>query len=372
VGAFLSGGIDSGIVAAMAQRHLDRPLRAVTVGFGTPGDETGLARKTAAHAGLDLSERMLDVDVPAAVESVLTFLDEPHGDSSCVPTWLVCRAARESVTVALSGDGGDETFAGYASRYSEQLLLERVRRTVPGGLRRAVFGPMAHVWPRSARLPRPLRLARVLESASEDTFAAYASDRMIWRRDELLRAQTQELADATSGFDPRAHLAALFERCSGADPLEMLLFLDRRTYLAEGVLAKVDRMSMAHSVEVRSPLLDQEIVELSLRVQHSDKIRGATGKRILRALASKLLPREVTAARKSGFAPPVRAWLNGPLSGMVAERLLHPSAFVATAIRPAAIRAMVDAHRAGTRDFGQKLWSLLVLELWAGRQAGRS
>jgi asparagine synthase (glutamine-hydrolysing) len=372
VGAFLSGGIDSGIVAAVSQASLERPLQAVTVGFGGRDDETALARATARHAGLDLAERQLAFDVRPVVERVLSFADEPHGDSSCVPTWLVCEAARTSVTVALSGDGGDETFAGYASRYSEQLLLERIRRAVPGSVRRAVFAPMSHVWPRSARLPRALRLGRVLESAGQDTFAAYASDRMIWKPDELARGVAPELDAAAPGFDPRSHLAELFERCEGAGALETLLFLDRRTYLAEGVLAKVDRMSMAHSLEVRAPLLDHEVVELSLRVRSADKIRGTTGKRILRKLAEKLLPAEVVRARKSGFAPPVRSWLRGPLRPLLEERLLSPGAFVASVIRPSALRGMIDAHQGGSRDFGQKLWSLLALEIWGSRHGGAS
>jgi asparagine synthase (glutamine-hydrolysing) len=371
LGAFLSGGIDSGLVAAYSQKNLDRPLRAVTVGFGE-GDERPLARLTARHAGLELTEELLEVDVRPTVEKVLGFADEPHGDPSCVPTWLVCEAARASVTVALSGDGGDESFAGYASRYAEQLALERVRRVVPGAIRRAVFRPMAHVWPKSARLPRPLRLGRVLASAGEDSREAWTADRSIWKSGELAGARTAELAATTEGFDPEAHLQDLYARCEGAAPLEALLFLDRHTYLAEGVLAKVDRMSMAHGLEVRSPLLDHEIVELSLRVREADKIKGSTGKRVLRRLAAEVLPAAVVEAGKSGFAPPVRAWLRGPLRELVAEKLLAKDAFVATLIRPAVIRRMIAEHGSGSRDFGQKLWSLLALEAWAGRHGGAS
>jgi asparagine synthase (glutamine-hydrolysing) len=367
VGAFLSGGIDSGLVSAFSQRALGRPLKAVTVGFGGDGDETSLARLTAAKCGLELEERKLRFDIAESVETVLSFPDEPHGDASCVPTWLVCAAARESVTVALSGDGGDETFAGYASRYAEQLALARVRRLVPAAVRSAVFRPMARIWPRSARLPRPLRLTRVLESAGASAFDAYAGDRSIWRADELASARTAELAAAAPGFDARAHLSALFERCEGAEPLEGLLFLDRHTYLAEGVLAKVDRMSMAHGLEVRSPLLDQEIIELSLRVARADKIRGSTGKRLLRRLAAEVLPPEVVSARKSGFAPPVSAWIRGPLRPLVEKRLLDPGSFVATVIRAPVLRHMLEEHQSGARDFGQKIWSLLALELWASR-----
>jgi asparagine synthase (glutamine-hydrolysing) len=372
VGAFLSGGIDSGLVAAFSQAAFGRPLRAVTIGFGDDGAETPLARQTARKLGLDHLERELAVDAAATVETVLSFADEPHGDASCVPTWLVCEAARESVTVALSGDGGDETFAGYASRYAEQLALDRVRRFVPAAVRSAVFRPMARIWPKSARLPRPLRLTRVLESAGASAFDAYAADRSIWRAAELAEARTPELAQAAPGFDPRAPLAELFERCEGAEPLEALLFLDRHTYLAEGVLAKVDRMSMAHGLEVRSPLLDHEIVELSLRVAASDKIRGGTGKRILRRLASEVLPPEVVTARKSGFAPPVSAWIRGPLRPLVERRLLDPASFAATVIRAPLLRRMVAEHQEGSRDFGQKIWSLLALELWAERRGRAS
>ncbi len=366
VGAFLSGGIDSGLVTKLTAGHLDEPLRAVNVAFGGPGDETELARASAAAAGVRLTERVLSVDVAKTVESVLTHLDEPHGDSSCVPTWLVCKAAREEVTVAISGDGGDETFAGYPALYGHNLFLERFRRVLPRAFRRLVFGGLARAWPGDARLPRPLRLKNVLESAARESFDAWAVDRSIWRPDRWRAALSPEWRDRLKGFDPYAWPREISDRLPAfATPLDRLLYLDRRTYLAEGVIAKVDRMSMAHSLEVRSPLLDQELVSLSLRVADDEKFSGGVGKRLLRRLADKHLPPAVARAKKTGFAPPVGAWLNGPLAEVVRARLLDGPTLIGRMFDPSAVRGLVERHRAGVRDHARELWTLLALETWA-------
>ncbi len=370
LGTFLSGGIDSGLVAAYSARAMSEPLRAVTIGFGTPADETGLARASARKIGLALTERRLDIDVAAAATEVLDFMDEPHGDSSCLPTWLVCKVAREQVTVALSGDGGDESFGGYAARYSEQLALEGMRSWMPTAIRSPVFGTLGRLWPRDARLPRSLRLAKPLASLARDSFEAWAHDRSILAPPELAAWSTPAFKTASKDFSPHETLRSRWDRCAGAPALERLLYMDRHSYMTEGVVAKVDRMSMAHSLEVRSPLLDHEVVELSLRVRQEDKVAGGVGKRILRRLAAEVLPPEVTSAPKSGFAPPIVAWLRGPLKALVQERLLAPDAATSAVLDPSVTRRIVDEHHSGRRDHSQKLWSLLALESWARRFAG--
>ncbi|HYC78222.1 MAG TPA: asparagine synthase (glutamine-hydrolyzing) [Planctomycetota bacterium] len=371
LGAFLSGGIDSGLVTTLAARRLAEPLRAVTVGFGTADDELPLARLTARHAGARLVERMASVDVAGTVDRVLSHLDEPHGDASCVPTWIVCAEARKDVTVALSGDGGDETFAGYATRYSQQVALERLRGATPRGLRRAFFGAAAAAWPGDARLPRALRLKNVLAAAARDSFEAWAADRTIWSPAAWRAALTPEWRDRLAGFDPYDWPRGFAHHAREGTPLDRLLYLDRRTYLAEGVIAKVDRMSMAHSLEVRSPLLDHEVVELSLRVADVDKLRGGVGKILLRRLADRVLPPEVARARKTGFAPPVAAWLRGPLDAVVRERLLDAPTFVGELLSKDAVRGLYERHRAGSRDHSRELWCLLSLETWARTYAAQ-
>jgi asparagine synthase (glutamine-hydrolysing) len=366
IGAFLSGGIDSGLVTALSAKRLEGTLTAVHVAFGGPDDETALARATAKASGARLVERVLNVDAAAACLEVLDYMDEPHGDSSCVPTWLVCRAARETATVAISGDGGDETFAGYPALYGQNMALERLRRAFPRAAREALFGGLSAIWPGDVRLPRPLRLKNALAAAARSLTEAYLVDRSVYRPAAWRAALKPAIRERLTNFDPYAGVRALAETVPPeASALDRLLFFDRRTYLAEGVIAKVDRMSMAHSLEVRSPLLDQDMVELSLRVADDDKFRGGVGKRVLRRLADKLLPPEVARAKKSGFAPPLAGWLRGPLKPIVEERLFRSPTLVGALFEPEALRALYERHLSGARNHARELWTLLALESWA-------
>jgi asparagine synthase (glutamine-hydrolysing) len=252
--------------------------------------------------------------------------------------------------------------------FRSNLFLDGIRRVLPRAFRAAVFGGLASVWPKDARLPRPLRLGNVLASAARDAFEGWAVDRTVWRPSSWRPALRGPYAEALKGFDPYAWPRALWKRLPAfATPLDRLLYLDRRTYLAEGVIAKVDRMSMAHSIEVRSPLLDHEIVGLSLRVADRDKFEGGVGKRLLRRLAAKTLPPEVVGAKKSGFAPPLAGWLRGPLRAVVAERLVRGPTLVGEMFDPAAVRALWESHQSGARNRARELWTLFALESWARR-----
>lgn len=370
VSTFLSGGIDSGLVVSYLAEESDG-LSAVTVGFGdAPEDERPLTRSTARSVGVDLHEELVELDVARTVEDVLAHLDEPHGDSSCVPTWVVSKVAAERVKVVISGDGGDEAFGGYATRYSHNIATERLRRFIPGVLRKTFVAGLAGLWPHRPWMPRSLRLKHVLANLARDLEDAYARDMTIVRPELKSRLYAPAMREAVAGFDPTAPFTEAFARVQDADPLSRLLYVDRHTYLSEGVIAKVDRMSMAHSLEVRSPLLDQQIVELATRVPSGLKLAGGIGKQCLRRLADRRLPREVVTARKQGFAPPLAAWLRGPLHGAVRDRLDVGS--LQDVIDVPQARRMLEEHRTGRHDWSRPLWLLFVLASWCGapRAAG--
>lgn len=361
---FLSGGIDSGLVMASATAQ-NPDLEAITVGFGSAReDERPLTRATASHLGLTLHEEDLTLDVLPTVERVLAHLDEPLGDSSTVPTWLVCEAARRRAKVALSGDGGDESFAGYAIRYGHQTTLERLRRVLPTLVRKPLLGGLAAIWPDRASLPRPLRLKRVLRAAADDLVTAFARDMSIVRDSEVPLLYESDFLTRTSGFDPQDWFRVIADRARGSDALSKLLYVDRHTFLAEGVLAKVDRMSMAHGLEVRSPLLDQEIVALAARVPPGEKLGGGRGKLCLRRLGQRHLPDVVNRGGKKGFAPPLDDWIRGPLAERLQELVLAPDARIAPWFRRSRIETLIAEHADHRRLHGRVLWNLLVLESW--------
>lgn len=372
VGSFLSGGIDSGLVVSYLMEETDA-LEAVTVGFpGTAEDERHLTRLTAEATGVALREELVEIDVAPLVNEVLGFMDEPNGDSSCIPTWIVSKATASSVKVAISGDGGDESFAGYASRYRQNRNINRLRAVVPRFLRRPLVGTAARLAPKGDRLPRVLRWKNILTSLSREVEDAYALDMSIFRPETKGRLYAPGFRDALGNFDASRIIREPFRRAQGADLLSQLLYVDRHTYLGEGVLAKVDRMSMAHSLEVRSPLLDQEVVELAAVLPPALKLRGHVGKHCLRALAARRLPRKVVEAKKSGFSPPLPGWLRGPLKPMLEERVLDRSSFSSELFNQDAVRAMLAEHVEGRRNHARPLWLLLVLESWAAtrRPAG--
>jgi asparagine synthase (glutamine-hydrolysing) len=314
---------------------------------------------------MDLREELFEDDLLSTVEAVMAHMDEPHGDASCVPMWIVSRAASREVKVVISGDGGDEAFGGYSVRYGQNLAIQRLRRWIPSLVRRGVAGPLSRLWPKGDRLPRSLRLKNVLENLSREFEDAYALDMSIFRPEMKKALYAREFAEQLGGFDARGLLRECFARTRDADPLSRLLYVDRHTYLSEGVIAKVDRMSMAHSLEVRSPLLDQEIAELASLIPARFKLAGGVGKTCLRQLARRRLPAEVVSARKAGFAPPLASWLRGPLQGLLRERVADPGSFVASVVDPAGVGRMLDEHARGARDWARPLWLLLVLETWA-------
>lgn len=367
VGAFLSGGIDSTTVVALARRT--GPVRTFTVRIPDAGlDESADAARVAAH--LDTDHTTVDLatsDALAAVKAVPGIYDEPFGDPSSIPTALVCRAAREHVTVCLSGDGGDEVFAGYNRHVLGRAVWMRARH-VPLPLRRAgarvVGGALSPAWERAARfmpgvghrvrdpVGKASKLAALL--VADDVTSWWSSLAGLWGDDGAV-------LDVGSLPSPRdlAGAAPPF-----ADPVEELVWLDTAVVLPDDMLVKVDRASMAASLELRVPLLDHRVVESAWTLPISAKVRDGRGKAILRDVLAKHVPRELTDRPKIGFDPPLGAWLRGPLRGW-AEDLLDPRHLDAAGlVSIPAVRAAWAQHLAGKRDRTYDLWPLLCLGAW--------
>jgi asparagine synthase (glutamine-hydrolysing) len=364
LGAFLSGGIDSGTIVSFMGGAMSEPVRTHTVGFA---DRATDERADAAAVARALGTDHVETEVRPCLEDVLPkiawHLDEPFADPSAVPTWYVSRETRRRVTVALSGDGGDELFAGYGTRYATHLLEEKVRRGVPGGLRGALLPPLARIWPRSPRLPRPLRLATILSNLAVDGDRAFYQDRRhvsLWLADRLYG---RDLRERRSHFDPFVALEPHLARAP-REPLARALYLDLKTWLADDGLVKVDRMSMAHALEVRCPMLDHRVIELAARVPSHLKLRGGRSKILLRRVAERRLPAEIMSRPKRGFAPPVSRWLREDLREMSHDLLLAPDAMARDLFDIREVSRLLEDHRTQRLDAGWALWSLLMLEVW--------
>jgi asparagine synthase (glutamine-hydrolysing) len=365
VGAFLSGGVDStAVVAAMGRQGPSRPVT-TSVGFRERTfSELDHARAVARALGTEHHELVVEPRAADVLPRLVWHLDEPFADSSALPTYYLARAARQRVTVALSGDGGDEVFAGYQRRYGLNRWEVRARRCLPGWLRRGVVGPVARAWPKGDWLPRPLRGRYLLANVATSFERAYFNDVSVFRDDERAALIGGDLGRELAGYDPFDAFERHFERVRSADPLARLLYVDLKTWLPSDILVKVDRMSMANSLEVRSPLLDHRVIEFAATVPSEWKYRGRTSKYLLKRYLDGQVPASAVYRPKRGFEIPVAAWLRGPLAPLVEDLLLSPRARGRGYFRAAAVGRLWRQHRAGVRDHATRLWALMMLELW--------
>jgi len=323
LGAFLSGGVDSSaVVAAMAQLQSE-PVNTCAIGFDVPQfDETDYARQVAARYHTNHLERTVASDDFDLLDMLAGLYDEPYADSSAIPTYRVCQLARERVTVALSGDGGDENFAGYR-RYLWHMKEEGLRGMLPLGVRKPVFGALGQLYPKMDWAPRIFRAKTTFESLARNSVEAYMHSvsltSVAQRRAMFSDAMHRELQGyrAVDTFDHHA------KRSPTDDPLSLIQYLDMKTYLVGDILTKVDRASMAHSLEVRVPLLDHKFVEWVSGLPVDTKLRGSEGKYILKKSLEPYLPNDVLYRRKMGFGVPLGKWFRGPLKQRLRQTVLE-------------------------------------------------
>ena len=359
VGAFLSGGLDSSAVVSVMARLLDRPVITTSVGFPERGfSELPYARIVARHVGSEHHEHMASAPTPDLIERLVWHFDEPFADSSAVPTYLVSKAAREHTKVVLSGDGGDELLAGYA-RHRVEWLEHTLRRLLPSPSRSAVSW-MARTVPISFKGRNSLKNVG-LPVADACARKFYFDQRVPTVKASLY---SDGLRAATARIDPLASFREAFAQCPDADPLSRILYVDFRTYLCDDILTKVDRMSMANSLEVRAPLLDQKLVEFVASLGPAWKLRGGVTKVLLRAVLDGAVPRQAFDRPKHGFESPIGAWFRGPLASFLQDLLGSRTALERGYFEPAAIQRMIDAHRKGLARYDHELWMLLMLEFW--------
>ena len=365
LGAFLSGGIDSTAVATSMRRADAGPLVLCSVGFRERShDELPLARRTAERLGAIHHTRVLEPDPALALDTLPWFFDEPLADPSTVPTYLVSKVAREHVTVALSGDGGDETFAGYR-RYVHDVAENRVREAL-GAPGRAAARGLGRVYPRLDWAPRVLRGRTFLSNVGDDPARAYWRSVTRVERGEALELLAPELAASLAGHDPFEAFARHYAAPEVDDPLYRAQYADFHTYLPDQILAKADRASMAVSLEVRVPLLDHRFVERFANLPAGEKVRGGRGKHAFREALRARVPAEILDGEKRGFDTPLAEWIRGPLRAPVAAALEElPAEWFARE----RLRALLAQHVSGARNHDRLLWSLLVLERWRERHA---
>ena len=363
LGAFLSGGIDSTSVATSMRRADAGPLVLCSVGFRERShDELPAARETARELGAVHHERVLDADPRLAVETLPWFFDEPLADPSTVPTYLVSQVAREHVTVALSGDGGDETFAGYR-RYVHDVAENALRARI-GAPGRAAARSLGRMYPRLDWAPRPLRGRTFLTNLGDDPARAYWRSVTRMERDEALGLLAPELGASLAEHDPFDAFHAFYSAPETEDTLYRAQYADFHTYLPDQILAKADRASMAVSLEVRVPLLDHRLVERFANLPAEEKVRAGRGKHALREALRSRVPAEILDGEKRGFDTPLAAWLRGPLAEPLRTALERlPGDW----FERDSLRAVLDQHLARRRNHDRLLWSLLVLEHWRTR-----
>jgi asparagine synthase (glutamine-hydrolysing) len=369
LGAFLSGGVDSSAVVGLMAGLSSTPVKTSSISFREGKyDEAEYARLVAGKFGTEHHEYSVTPEAVAVVEKLAWHYDEPFADSSSVPTYYVSRTAREHVTVALSGDGGDENFAGYR-RYWFDLRENFVRNLVPGFLRKAVFGTLGKLYPKADYLPQVFRGKAFLSNVARDPVAAYFFSMTAFKEEQKPLLLRPEILGDLRGYSTFDGFRKTYEEARAEDHLSRLLYLDIKTYLCDDILVKVDRASMAVSLEVRCPVLDHVFMEKAARIPSTMKIVGREKKWIFKKALEGLLPPEVLYRPKMGFAMPVGEWLSGELRDYAAELLLESEGTRAY-FRREYVEKLWRQHQSGIRNWTVELWILMMFNLWHRRFAG--
>lgn len=363
LGAFLSGGIDSSAIVGLMASATGSPVTTCSIGFDSAEhDEVDAARDLAGHFQTDHHEFTVRDNVEDSLLDIAAWFDEPFADPSFVPTYFVSRLARQRVTVALSGDGGDENFAGYA-KYLTDATENRLRNCLPAGLRRQLLSPTAH-WLERTGQPLAQRAASLLGSLAVEPDQGFAVTNAFFRRSLWDALIVDELKRESAHYDPASLTRDLYHKADTDDHLSRLLYVDLKSYLPGDVLVKVDRMSMANSLETRAPLLDYRLVEFAASLPARLKLNGRTTKYILRNSVSRLLPEQVLTRRKQGFSVPLAQWLRQEIRELSQHYLLAADSGLSNFFDRARLQQLWQAHQAGRADHSAELWSLLMFELW--------
>ena len=362
LGAFLSGGVDSGAVVATMAGLSNEPVNTCSIGFADPlYNESQFAQMVADRYQTRHRLEQVDSEDFDLIDTLARLYDEPYADSSAIPTFRVCQLARKHVTVALSGDGGDETFGGYR-RYRLHMMEERMRSSLPAALHQPLFGLLGKVYPKADWAPRMFRAKTTFEGMARTSVEAYFHSMSQIREPMRSQLYSPRFKALLGGYSAREVFDRHARNANTDDPLALIQYIDTNTYLVGDINTKVDRASMAHSLEVREPLMDHELVEWAATLPSSLKLQGGNGKAFFKKALEPHLPHEVLYRPKMGFAVPLSRWFRGPLRQRVRDALLDGPMLDSGWFNPATIQQIVEQHESGTRDHSTPIWSLLMYD----------
>ncbi|HJT68233.1 MAG TPA: asparagine synthase (glutamine-hydrolyzing) [Pyrinomonadaceae bacterium] len=367
LGAFLSGGIDSSAVVALMSQESSEPVKTFSIGFDEQDfSELHHARRIAEHVGADHHEFIVRPDALEVLPTLVEHYGEPYADSSAVPTYYVAKETRKHVTVALNGDGGDESFAGY-ERYIAMGLTEKYRH-VPSFLRESLIKETVNLIPTSpAKRSKVRSVQRMLNAVALPRVDRYTRWVSVFNEETKQPLYSDFFREQTRGANATGVLGEWFKRANGIGVIDAMLLTDQMTYLPNDLLVKVDIASMAVSLEARSPFLDHHVIEFAASLPQDLKLRRLTSKYLLKKVLRKFLPAENLNRGKMGFGVPVGHWFRGQMQPFLREVLLSEKALRRGLFKPETVRQLIELHTCGERDYSQQLWTLLMLELWFNR-----
>ena len=372
LGAFLSGGVDSSAVVATMAGLSSTPVHTCAIGFDDPRfNESAFAQMVADRYHTDHRLEVVKGDDFDLIDTLAWLYDEPFADSSALPTYRVCQMARKHVTVALSGDGGDESLGGYR-RYRMHLGEERVRNLLPHGLRRPLFGALGQVYPKADWAPRPLRAKTTFQAMAMDSVQAYHHSMSHLRADQRQALFSPTFQRSLGGYSALEVFHQHAQNAQTDDPLALIQYLDYKTWLIGDINTKVDRASMAHSLEVREPLMDHMLVEWLATLPSSLKIHAGEGKYVLKKAFEPLLPHDVLYRPKMGFSVPLASWLRGPLKQRMQESVLSPRMCDSGYFNTATLEALIKDHLGGHHDHSTALWMLIMFDAFLRQNEKRA
>lgn len=362
LGAFLSGGVDSSAIVAMMAGVSNEPVNTCSISFGDPKfNESQFAEKIAKQYHTKHRVEQVDPEDFSLIDQLHHLYDEPYADSSALPTYRVCELAKKQVTVVLSGDGGDENLAGYR-RHRWHTYEEKIRSYLPDSIRQPIFGLMGRVYPKADWAPKVFRAKSTFESIARDSLAGYFHSVSIMSNELRASLFSDSFKHELQGYQAVEVFRKHSLKAQTDNPLSLVQYLDIKTYLAGDILTKVDRASMAHSLEVRVPLLDHNLVEWIAGLPPNMKLNGKEGKYLFKKSLEKYLPEDILYRPKMGFSIPLSSWFRGALKERVRTSLLGENMMESGYFNPDFLTKMVDQHQSGVRDYGASIWSLLMFD----------
>ncbi len=362
LGAFLSGGVDSSAVVALMAQEMKQPIKTYTIGFTDKNfDESEYAKIISTRYNTEHHSRMVASPQPQELDILLKYFDEPFADSSSLPTYLVCREAAENITVVLSGDGGDENFGGYR-RYYYDVLENKIRNFLPNFIRKFLIRPVAWIYPKADWLPQVFRAKTLLTNLCQSPAEAYYSS--ISSVPEHIKQQilSQDLQNIIQGYRSFEKFDAYYRKANCTDLFRKISYTDFKMYLSGDILTKVDLASMAHSLEVRVPILDHLVIEYAFGIPTNMKIHRTGGKHIFKQALSKFIDYDILYRKKMGFSIPLESWLRKDLAKMFENQVLNGEHL--PYFNYNAIRKLFTQHLSGIANHQESLWNLWVFHRW--------